>query len=385
MQMMDMEKGVNIKMKVDVLIVGGGVIGCAVAHYLAKQGRKVLVLERNEIGSGGSSRNGGGVRQSARDSRELPLAKYAVRHLWPTLSKELGVDVEYHQQGNLRLGKTEVQAEKLRKTVATTNATGIESFFLQGKEIREVCPYVSDEVMAASFCPSDGHANPMRTTLAYYQSALKLGATFISGVEVQSLLLRKNKLVGAITDHGNFESDCTIVAAGLESRAIVNSIGIDVPMQRRLIEALVTDAQPRMFGQMIGTADADFYGHQTEHGPFVFGGSSGLEQFSEEGLRTVTQPMTAASICRGILKYFPLLGQTTIVRTWAGFVDKTPDLVPIIGRIDDRPELILACGFNAHGFGIAPAVGKGIAELAMNLEPSVPLEPFSYHRFKPKA
>jgi sarcosine oxidase subunit beta len=383
--MIDMEKRVRAKMKFDVLIVGGGVVGCAAAYYLSKQGRKVLVLEKNEIGGGGSGRNGGGVRQTARDSRELPLAKYAVKHLWPTLSQELGIDIEYRQLGNLRLGKTEEHIAKLRKTVEETRATGIESFFLQGKEIRDVCPYVSDEIIAVSFCPSDGHANPLRTTLAFYQSALRLGATFMSGVEVHSLLLRKNKLVGVITDQGNFESECTIVASGLESRSIVNSVGIDLPIRRRLIEALVTDAQPKMFGQMIGTADNDFYGHQTEHGSFVFGGASGLEEFAEEGVRPVTRPMTAASICRAILKYFPCLGQTNIVRTWAGFVDKTPDSIPIIGKVDFMPQLILACGFNAHGFGLAPAVGKGIAELAMNLEPSVPLQPFGYDRFKPKA
>ena len=90
----------------EVIIVGSGVIGCAAAYYLAKQGVSVLVLERDQsIGNGGSSRNGGGVRQSGRDPRELPLAMYAVEHMWPKLSEELEIDVEYHKQGNLRLGK----------------------------------------------------------------------------------------------------------------------------------------------------------------------------------------------------------------------------------------------------------------------------------------
>ena len=98
----------------DVVIIGGGVIGCATAYYLAKSGSSVIVLEGSDhIGDGGSSRNGGGVRQSGRDPRELPLAMYGIRNLWPTLSEELEVDCEYHQDGNLRLGKNEKHAQIL--------------------------------------------------------------------------------------------------------------------------------------------------------------------------------------------------------------------------------------------------------------------------------
>ena len=92
----------------DVIVIGSGVIGCAAAYYMAKKGMSVLVLDQDDsVGNGGSSRNGGGVRQSGRDPRELPLAIYGVENVWPTLSDELGVDVEYHKEGNLRLGKTE--------------------------------------------------------------------------------------------------------------------------------------------------------------------------------------------------------------------------------------------------------------------------------------
>ena len=103
----------------DVIIVGGGIVGCATAYYLAKKGIKdIIVLEGSDsIGHGGSSRNGGGVRQSGRDVRELPIAMCAVKNFWPTLSEELGVDTEYTQKGNLRLGKTEAHLKKLNTAV----------------------------------------------------------------------------------------------------------------------------------------------------------------------------------------------------------------------------------------------------------------------------
>lgn len=112
----------------EVIIIGGGVNGCAAAYYLAKAGMKnVIVLEGSpSIGHGGSSRNGGGVRQSGRDVRELPYAMYAVQNMWPTLSEELGVDVEYYRKGNLRLGKTDAHMESsgtLRQMLTLSDLT----------------------------------------------------------------------------------------------------------------------------------------------------------------------------------------------------------------------------------------------------------------------
>ena len=116
-----------MKKTADVIIIGGGVVGCAAAYYLAKSGTKnVIVLESTKsIGHGGSCRNGGGVRQSGRDVRELPYAMYGIQHMWPTLSEELGVDVEYTQKGNLRLGKTEAHLKKLQTLADNAKKVGL--------------------------------------------------------------------------------------------------------------------------------------------------------------------------------------------------------------------------------------------------------------------
>ncbi len=112
------------KREADVIIIGGGIMGCATAYRLAKRGVDVLVLEKKEIGNGGSCRNAGGVRQSARDPKELPLAMYAVQNIWPQLSEELGVDVEYHQGGNLRLGLTDKDIKVLENHTAKSTKLG---------------------------------------------------------------------------------------------------------------------------------------------------------------------------------------------------------------------------------------------------------------------
>ncbi len=239
----------------DVIIIGGGVIGCAAAYNLAKKGRSVTVLDREpNIGEGASSRNGGGVRQSGRDGRELPLAMYAVEHLWPQLADELGADVEYVKKGNLRLGKTEAHLETLRGLAKMSQERGLDMKMISAEEVREINPYLSDQVIGASWCPTDGHANPMRTTLAYYRAALKLGVRFITGVEVKGLRKVRGRLGIVQTNVGDFTAENVVLAAGLGSRGIAASVGIDIPMTGSLIECLVTEAEPTMFPQMLGVA-----------------------------------------------------------------------------------------------------------------------------------
>ena len=369
----------------EVIIIGGGVIGCATAYYLAKEGTSVIVLEGSDhIGNGGSSRNGGGVRQSGRDPRELPLAMYGIRTLWPHLSEELETDCEYHQDGNLRLGKTEKHREILEGLADRARACGLDVRMIDGDEVRRINPHLSHEVTVASWCPTDGHANPLTTTLGFYKMARRLGARFITGEPVTELRTVKGKIRKVITPNNVYEGEQVLVAAGLHSREILGTVGIDVPMDGSLLEALVTEAEPPMFDQMLGTADADFYGHQTKHGSFVFGGSSGLEPFYKDNGTPVTSSRTAPCICRGIMKYFPELADAKIVRTWAGWSDRSADGVPVLGAVDEIPGLYAACAFTGHGFGISPAVGDQLAKLIRTGSTDVDLSPLRYDRFHAK-
>lgn len=375
-----------MKMTADVIIIGGGINGCAAAYYLAKRGiTDVLVLEAdNSIGHGGSSRNGGGVRQSGRDVRELPYAMYAVNNMWPALSEELGVDVEYYQKGNLRLGKTEAHLAKLETLASNARSLGLDMKVIDGKEVKEICPHLSDDIIGASWCPTDGHANPMKATLAFYKRSLELGVRYITGAKVIKLQKVKGKARKVVLSSGEvFEGETIILAAGYESRFIARTVGIDVPMTKFFEECLVTEMQPQMFDIMLGTADADFYGHQAQHGSFVFGSDSGLEESIDkpfEDLRTTS--ITASAGCRAIIGYIPKLADAKVVRTWGGWCDLCYDGVPVIDRVDEVPGLILACGFTGHGFGTGPAVGLMLSQMVAGDETVVDISALRYDRFK---
>lgn len=366
----------------DVIVIGSGVIGCAAAYYMAKKGMSVLVLDQDEsVGNGGSSRNGGGVRQSGRDPRELPLAIYGVENVWPTLSDELGVDVEYHKEGNLRLGKTETHKQILTGLTEKAVACGLNVRMIDAEEVRKINPYLNEEVTCASWCPTDGHANPLTTTLGFYKNARALGVVFHMGEKVVKLEKVHGKLRRVCTKTTVYEADQVLVAAGYASRFLTQTVGIDVPMREELIEALVTEAEPKMFPQMLGTADADFYGHQTNHGSFVFGGATGMESTVLDNGTNRTSSLTAPCICRGIMKYVPKLADAKIVRTWAGYEDLSIDGIPVISKVEEVPGLLLACGFTGHGFGISPVVGQLLAQLAAGETPMLSLQEFRYDRF----
>lgn len=370
----------------EVIVIGGGIIGCATAYYLAKKGVSVIVLEGSDhIGNGGSSRNGGGVRQSGRDPRELPLVMYGIQNYWPTLSEELDTDCEYVQGGNLRLGKTEKHREILQGLADRVTKLGLDVKMIDGDEVRRINPYLSDEVICASWCPTDGHANPLTTTLGYYKAARRLGVRFITGEPVVMLRKIKGKLRKVITENGTvYEGETIVLAAGYASRKIAGTVGIDIPMSQGLLECLVTEAEPQMFRQMLGTAEADFYGHQTKHGSFVFGGGSGFEPFTKDNGTPVNNSLAAPCTCRGIIKYFPILKDAKIVRSWAGWCDSVKDGVPVLGTVEEVPGLVMECGFCGHGFGIAPGVTSQIAELIVDGKTTVDISALHYDRFKAK-
>ena len=210
-----------------------------------------------------------------------------------------------------------------------------------------------------------------------------MGVRFFTEAKVQTLKKIKGVLRQVILETGEiFEGEQVIVAAGYESRFLARTVGIDVPMTRYFEEALVTEMQPKMFDIMLGTADADFYGHQSQHGSFVFGSESGLEEATDmapDELRT--SALTLSAGCRAVMGYIPMLADAKIVRSWGGWLDLCYDGVPVISKVKEVPGLILACGFTGHGFGTAPSVGLMLAQMVLGEETVVDISALRYDRF----
>lgn len=187
---------------------------------------------------------------------------WGLQNICPVLSDELEFDCEYCQAGNLCLGKTETHLKILQNLTDRAVACGLDVCMISGKEAWEIYPYLSEEAAGASWCPIDGHANSMTTTLAFYRKVRQLGVHFISGEPIVEL----HKIRGAVrrvisADGTVYEVDTIILAAGYDSRTIMETVGLDIPMHQELFEAIVTEAQPPMFYQMLGIVAIDFYGY----------------------------------------------------------------------------------------------------------------------------
>jgi sarcosine oxidase subunit beta len=363
----------------DVVIIGGGVMGCAIAYHLAKEGLKPVVIEKSDIGGEASGSNGGGVRQSARNLKEMPLAIESIR-MYGQLHEELAMDVEYVRQGNLRLCTSEEELEAMRQAVESQKAVGLELQMLDRKQVLDINPYVGEKVIGASFCPTDGHANPFLVTYAYYLKAKSLGARFYTHQEAREIRLQKGRVSAVITDKNVFETDLVVNAAGIAGRKIANMAGLDFPMRPLFSEALITEPFPPLFSQMIGHAKGLFYGRQTVHGPFFWGGFVGTEQFIHREGKPLFH-FIGPAISELVIDFFPVLKNLHVIRTWSGLIAQVSDAIPVLGLVEEVPGFVLATGFSGHGFGLAPVIGKLISELIMDCQTSIPISDFCYGRF----
>lgn len=338
----------------DAIIVGGGIVGCAAAYYLAKEGARVILLERAGIGAGASGRSGGGVRQSARASAELQLANETVA-LFQSLADELGVDIEYTQRGNLRLVESVDHIRPMQVDVTRQQSYGLDVRWLGQAETCELVPSLRREsVLGASYCPTDGHANPLKVVTAFAHGARNFGAQLVTNCAVQNI--RQNDAGAQIeTTRGTFHAREVLIAAGAGTRALCLNFGVDLPLANMRYESLVTEALPPMFPYMFGVAAADLFFRQTRHGSVHFGG--GMVQPSESQETTEKNLQLAAE---HIVHLIPALAQVNLVRTWGGLDPSTPDGIPIIDRVNEN--VLVATGFCGHGFALGPIVGRYLAQ-----------------------
>lgn len=365
--------------KADMVIIGGGVMGCAIAYNLAKEGLKPVVIEKADIGGEASGSNGGGVRQSARNLKEMPLAMESIQ-IYGQLHDELGMDVEYVREGNLRLCTSEEELETMRQAIINQRESGLELTLLDRQQVLELNPYVGEKVIGASYCATDGHVNPFLVTYGYYLKAKSLGARFFTHEAVNEILMQKGKVAGVVTDKQQIATDLVVDAAGIAGRKVANMVGLDIPMRPIFSEALITEAYPPLFKQMIGHAKGLFYGRQTQHGSFFWGGFVGTEQFIYREGKPLFHYIGPA-ISQMVIDYFPVLKNVNVIRMWSGLIAQMSDAIPVLGYTSEVPGFVFATGFSGHGFGLAPVIGRLISELIMDCQTSIPINDFCYGRF----
>ena len=367
----------------DVLIIGGGISGVAAAYELARNRVPVTLLERDELASMASGWTLAGVRQSGRHPSELPLAAAAVAR-WPELSEELEMETEYRQRGNLRLALTAADVPVIEGVVAASSAAGISiSYLSSSAEVREIAPAVTDEIVGASFCPSDGHANPAKTVAAFAAAARKHGADIRAGVEVTAINTAGGKITGVETTDGPISANTVIVAAGVYTPRLLRPLGLELPLELRHVPVVQTVPATPMLDQVIGVASGHFAARQQIDGRFRLTIGSTPWDASEWHDRFNIQP-TLEQVQNTIdmsISVLPAIDGLRVAQVWGGLLDLTPDALPVIERSPVIDGLIIAAGFSGHGFCLGPITGQILADLAVIGSTEMPIEPFQLSRF----
>ena len=368
----------------DVVIIGGGISGTAAAYELSRAGARVVLCERGELASMASGWTLAGVRQSGRHPAELPLASHAVRR-WQTLGDELGADVEYRRGGNLRLARDDDQVATIEAVVEGARANGLDLTFLpDNRAVREIAPALAKTIVAASWCPTDGHANPTATVLAYASAATRLGATILTDTTVEEIVVEGGKTTGVRTDGGFLAADVVIVVAGIYSDRLLGLLGLSLPLTPRHVSVIQTVPMPPMLGPVLGTARAEFAGRQQADGRLRFTGGSQPWVAADTGTFADSVQPPAGAVARTVatgISLLPALAEVPIARVWGGLIDMTPDGLPVIERSAAVDGLVIAAGFCGHGFCLGPATGQIICELTTMGRSTLPLDPFRLDRF----
>lgn len=369
-------------MSAQVVIIGGGISGTAAAYELARRGASVTLLERGELASMASGWTLAGVRQSGRHPAELPLAEAAVKR-WKTLDEELGADTEYRQLGNLRLALEAEEVATISTVVDVGNAAGISMTFLDSvTDIRAIAPAVTDNVHAASFCATDGHANPTKSVQAFASAALRAGATLLTGIEVTSITTLNGKVTGVETIGASYPAEAVIVAAGVYTPRLLAPLGLDFPMQLTHVPAVQTVPAPPMLDQVIGIASGRFAGRQQVDGRFrLTVGNTPWPGTDHDVFNVQPTVQQIADTIQSSIRVLPGIAELRVAQVWGGLIDRTPDVLPVIECSPDIDGLHIAAGFSGHGFCLGPITGSILADLVLDGSTSLPIAPFALARF----
>ena len=367
-------------MRTEVAIIGGGTAGCFAAFFLAEQGRKVTLMEKdNGVGLQASGRAAGGVRQHQRTTA-LPIAMAAVQ-LWSGLAQALQAELEYVQTGNLVIVLDDESAAILEQKTAWERDHGLRDVrMMTAAECHAMVPSLTDQVTAGKYCASDGSANPMLVTPAIARAAQRAGAKIMTGTQVTGLLISGGQVTGVTTDHGDIQADYVINAAGPWASKFNEQVGCHSPIKPGRSQLLITEILPRRLEPWLGTMGKG-YMRQAVACNIIFGIGGLPNETYQQHVDFPSLQQYAKNMC----EVLPWLKDVALVRTFAGITEYTPDAEPYIGPVPGVGGLFVAAGFHGQGFCIGPMAAKILAELIDGRESPVSLAPFQPDRFGPHA
>lgn len=366
----------------DIVIIGGGISGCAAAYNLAKKGmRNIVVLEKRFICGGSTGACGAGVRMQWGTEMNCRFSKYSIE-FYENANETLGYadDIEFKQSGYLLIADTDREIEQFKKNVEVQHACGIPSRMVTLDEAKAIVPHLNTSILkGAAFCEKDGFLNPFKTTDAFYRAAKRLGVEFETGVEVTGITTEGGRITGVNTTKGRINTPMVLNAAGGYSREIAEMVGIELPVYKERHQILVTEPVEPMQGPMVMSFGLNLYVQQSPHGSFIMGRGDAGEP--RDG-RVTSGWHFLEEMSKTIVNVLPPVAKLRIVRQWAGLYNMTPDRQPIYEKSDEVEGFFMAVGFSGHGFMFGPVTGTVMSEMILGETPTMDAAKLSLKRFE---
>lgn len=413
----------------DLAIVGGGIIGCSAAYYLARRGLSVVLVEKGHVACEQSSRNWGWVRQQGRAEAEMALSREALR-LWGELQAESPKDLGFRQTGLLYATEAEEDLERWRKWQQTARKYQIESRLLGAESAKELTPGCTIPWIGGLYTQTDGCAEPALAAPAIAELARAEGAVILEHCAARGLELDRHRITGLVTERGTVKTEKVICAGGVWTALFCRRHQVKLPLLGLRATAMRTRKAPDATNVVLGTEPfcirrrldggytvarrsplrldltPEAFRHMAVFWPaFLKEGGKlriGLGRpffeawrrpkdwplhepspFENESVRIADPEPDPDPIDRAIAAVrnaFPALSEIEMAESWAGLIDATPDAVPVISEVSEIDGFYLAAGSSGHGFGTGPAAGHLIADIALGEEPLVDPYPFRYSR-----
>ena len=365
----------------DVLVVGGGIVGCAAAYELAAAGAgRVVLLERADgVGLGSTGACAGGFRQQFTTAVNVRLSQASVPMILGFAERH-GLPVDVSQDGYLFLVRDEAAWDGFLRGVALQRSLGVEVEVLGPSEAAALVPGLAvGDVVGATFGPRDGIADPGALTQGYATIARRAGAELRMGVGVEGLLRTEDRVTGVATPGGEIAAGAVVLATGAWTAALAATAGLRVPIDPVPRVVVTTSAFPGVPARrtLVIDASTSFYFHREADG--VLMGMAGDDAVGFD--LAVDEAFVAERLVPRALEVFPPLEGAGIRSTWAGLYEMTPDRHPIVGETP-LEGLFVAAGFSGHGFQHGPIVGRLLAELLVEgVVRSVDVSALAFDRF----
>ena len=381
----------------DVIIVGGGIIGCSIAWQLGKKGKKVLMLERGDTADGSAGATDGFVGcHTKKPGPQLDLAIQSIR-MFDEIREELGGDVDYEiGAGGMQPVEDREQWDILAQMVEKQQKSGVDVRMITAEEAFEIVPQLSRDICGALYSPSANKINPLKLTFAFLRLAKECGVEVVNGALVNGFLIENGCCKGVISTKGEFRASAVVNCCGSWAGKVAKLAGLDLPIKPRKGQLAVTEPIGFYMSPTLQCARYNVIKFrpesikdetvlrlgssmnivQTADGGLVFGGTREFVEFQDENTFEAIETM-----CKRVLRFLPGLKDLSVIRFFSGFRPYTPDGLPLLGEVSTLPGFYMAAGHEGDGIAMSPITGKLMAELIAEGKPSYNIDAFSPNRF----